>query len=151
MSEKYYAKVARETGCLFSWTTHYSMSVAGEFCLYLQNTDPVLTLCIESLSLSATQNGFFTPQAVTGTASGATVTGAPWNGELLQVAKANSLNGGVGGLIAVGTPSNLRVGANAATQKFDVDGAFRLAENGAVAVKFSVVADVEVTIVGYYE
>jgi len=149
--EKSYERVARETGLVFSWSTHYSMSVAGEYGLYIQNTDPDLTLHIQSLSLSATQNGFFSSQAVSGTATGTTVVGGYWNGEKPQVAKANAKNGGVGGLTPLGTYSYLRAEANKATPLYDVDGAFWIPTGAAVAFKFSVIADVEINIVGYYE
>ena len=150
-NEKNYERVARATGLVFSWATHYTMSAPNEYGLYLQNTDPSLTLNIQSLSLSATQNGYFTTHAVTGTAAGSTVIGVGWNGEQPRTASANAKNGGVLGLTSIATPSYLRVGANLPTELFDVDGAFKIASGGAVAFSFSVVADVEINVVGYYE
>lgn len=145
-----YSQIAEDTEEVYSWTTSCVLPGANQVALYIQNTDPDLKLRIQSLTLSATQNGVFCPQVVTsGTATGTAVTGLNWSAAKTALAMCKSTN--VGGLTLGLAGSSLRVAANAASQKFDVDGAFILAENSAIAIPFSVAATVEVTIIGYYE
>jgi hypothetical protein len=129
------------------------MQAAGDFILYVKNTDNKLKLYIEEVIVSAENAATWKLHCVTGTASGSSITPANLNLTSGKVADATVVgNGAVSGLTSVRVIDAVRTPANG-TSDTALNDALILGFGDAIAIEYDTgtTGDAEVTLIGYFD
>lgn len=140
----------RDKEFLFAWLSELSCS-ANDYLIYIKNTDSINRLFVEHIHFGSDANQVFYIHKVTGTPTGAIISGRNQNYAETNAAVGSFYgNAAVGGLTSSWKSKAVRVQANS-NGLWTNSGGILLNDGEALAVQAKNTASVDVTIMGYYE
>ncbi len=145
--------VSRDDGNVFTVYSEDSSAVAGDFILYIKNTNTSKNLYIDNIIFDSAENAKFKLHKVSGTAVGTSITPLNANFKSGNTASLDAVgNGAITGLTSQGVIISERVLANS-TSEFKTNDFLRLGLDDAIAIEYDsgTTGEADVTVVCYFD